>query len=97
MNVTQTFVDECRECAREQPAITAEHIARIGGVISKLHEAAQESPGDFGHWWREVEAVISDRSLSVKARLALLGPIGDAIGRAFGREDTIVPFSGGVH
>jgi hypothetical protein len=93
----ETFIGELRDCAREQPAITAAHISRVEETMIKLRKAAQESPLDFGHWWRDVEAVISDRTLSVKARLTLMGPIGDAIGKAFGREDTIAVSSGGVH
>jgi hypothetical protein len=91
------FVSELRDRARERPVL-APHIPQVEGVLIKLQKAAQEWPCDFGRFWRDMEIVISDRSLSVKARLILMGPIGDAMGKVFGgREDTIAVSSGGMH
>jgi hypothetical protein len=92
----ETFIAELRERAKEKPAL-APHVAHVEEILTKARDSAQKFPADFGHWWKQVEAVISDRSLSVKARLALLGPIADEMGKAFGRDDTITPSSGGTH
>jgi hypothetical protein len=93
----ETFTGELRDRARQRPAL-APHIPVIERALIKLQRAAQEWPSDFGHWWRDAEAVISDRALSVKVKLALLGPIGDGMTKVFGgREDTIAVPSGGVH
>jgi hypothetical protein len=97
-DVIKAFVDELRQRACEHPAITADFIAQIERVLTGMRKAAQELPQDFGHWWREAEAVISDRSLSVKAKLVLMGPIGDEMCKVFGgREDTIAVSSDRVH
>jgi hypothetical protein len=94
----EAFVNELRERARDRPVITVDFIARIEGAMTGMRKAAKESPQDFGRWWSETEAVISDRSLSVKAKLVLMGPIGDEMGKVFGgREDTIALSSVGVH
>ena len=96
-DVIETFIGEMQERAREKPVL-APHITLIERGMVRLRKAAQESPSDFGRWWRDVEAVISDRTLSVKARLILMGPIGDAMGKVSGgRTDTSVPSSDRVH
>jgi hypothetical protein len=72
----ENFMREFRELAESKPGITERHLQFTETMLASLHEAAGESTAVMG-LWDSVRTLITDRSRSVKERLAGLDPLGD--------------------
>jgi hypothetical protein len=63
MDSVETFIGEMRDRANGNPVLVA-HVARVELALTKARESAEKMPADFDHRWRQIEGVISDRTLS---------------------------------
>jgi hypothetical protein len=72
----ESFLDEVREAGKVRGLINDGHIGFLESMLVSLHEAADEN-GALMDLWDSVRAIISDKSKSVKERLARFDPLGD--------------------
>jgi hypothetical protein len=71
-NAIETFLDEAREAGKVRGLITEEHIEIIRSALVNGYNAAGDDPRLLD-LWDGVRDVITDRRMSVKARLVETG------------------------
>ncbi len=75
-DVIETFCDEVRETGKVRGLITEDHVKVIRTALVNSRNAAGEH-GELLQLWDDVRTVITDRSLSVKARLIEMGKVAE--------------------
>jgi hypothetical protein len=74
--VIETFLDEVREAGKVRGLITEEHVEIIRSALVNGYNAAGDDPR-LMDLWDGVRDVITDRRMSVKARLAEMGRVAE--------------------
>lgn len=72
----ETFLDEVREAGRVRGLMTEDHVEIIRSALVSSRDAAGDDVRLLT-LWDDVREVISDRSLSVKARLVEMGKVAE--------------------